>query len=306
MNKDTIYPASVSETLKMLKKQNFVADDKLVQMIFLSLSIKRPLLLEGPSGIGKTGVALAIANGLGRPLIKLQCYEGLGVNEAVYDWNYAGQLLSIKMHKKIYREGHKSDSFFNDKFLIKRPLLKALQLQNGKGPVLLIDEIDRADPGLEAILLEILAENQFTIPEIGSVIAQVPPIVIVTSNGTRTLHNALRRRCLFHYLSWSEFKQEKELLESKIPNAYKTINLMIDSYLDSIRMGSTVRDNSLTSNGNWASTLSQFNAFELSPERVSKAFKLYFNYREKLKRAEKAEISDLLKLAQKEFKELSL
>ena len=306
MVEENILPASANETYEMLKKQNFVANDKFAQLIFLALKLNRPILIEGPVGSGKTTSAHAIALALNIPLIKLQCYEGLGVNEAVYEWNYAAQLISIKMDTDIYEdENNRMPQLFTSRYLIKRPLLEALEGNGGKSVVLLIDEIDRADSGFESILLEILAENQFTIPDFGTIKAQTPPVIIITSNGTRSIHNALRRRCFYYCLSWPSFKNERRFIESRLPAAQEKISKMIDIFVETLKVDSQTRNDFDKDERNWIKAIKEFDAFELSPERVNKAFHIYFKYKEKIKSSEGNEISKLLRQSQVEFEDIN-
>ena len=197
-------PASIDETLTLLSESHYIADRSLATTLYLSLKMGKPLFLEGEAGVGKTEVAKVLSSALGRKLVRLQCYEGLDINSAVYEWNYSGQMIEIRLAEASGGIDKKSLSgdVFSKKFLIERPLLQALKTENGQPPVLLIDELDRTDEPFEAFLLELLSDFQITIPEIGTIKAERPPLVIVTSNRTREIHDALKRRCLYHWVDY--------------------------------------------------------------------------------------------------------
>ncbi len=216
-----IQPKSVDETLALLKAGNYVADRSLATALYLALSLNRPLFLEGEAGVGKTEIAKVLAATLGRRLVRLQCYEGLDVASAVYEWNYARQMIEIRLAEAMgdsNRDTLGSD-IFSERFLIKRPLLQALQKDAAGPPVLLIDELDRTDEPFEAYLLEVLSDFQITIPEIGTIKAEEPPIVIVTSNRTREIHDALKRRCFYYWVDYPDAARELEILRVKAPRA---------------------------------------------------------------------------------------
>ena len=217
----TKVPTSIDATLDLLRDGGYVADRALATVLFLSLTMGRPLFLEGEAGVGKTEIAKVLADQLGRKLIRLQCYEGLDAASAVYEWNYAAQMIEIRAAEAAgdaNRETLVSD-VFAERFLIRRPLLQALDPDPAGPPVLLIDELDRADEAFEAYLLEILADNQVTIPELGTIRADAPPIVIVTTNRTREIHDALKRRCLYHWVDYPDFARELEIVRTRVPGA---------------------------------------------------------------------------------------
>ena len=218
---DPTVPTSIDATLDLLRAGGYVSDRALATVLFLSLTMGRPLFLEGEAGVGKTEIAKVLAGQLGRKLIRLQCYEGLDAASAVYEWNYAAQMIEIRAAEAAGdadRETLVSD-VFAERFLIRRPLLQALDPDPAGPPVLLIDELDRADEAFEAYLLEILADNQVTIPELGTIRAAAPPIVIVTTNRTREIHDALKRRCLYHWIDYPDFARELEIVRTRVPGA---------------------------------------------------------------------------------------
>ena len=215
-------PASVDELQAALRKELYVADRGLAMSVYLALQLRRPLFLEGEAGVGKTEVAKALSSALGARLIRLQCYEGLDVSQAVYEWNYSRQLLHIRLLEAsggVDRQGAERE-LFSEEFLIKRPLLQALE---GIGPtVLLIDELDRADEEFEGYLLEMLSDFQITIPEVGTYTADEPPVVVITSNRTREIHDALKRRCLYYWIEFPDFDKEMQIVRSKVPRRRRT------------------------------------------------------------------------------------
>src|SRR3954463_13283894 len=214
-------PTTIDATLALLRNSGYVADRPLATVLFLALRLGRPLFLEGEAGVGKTEIAKVLSAGLGRRLIRLQCYEGLDVGSAVYEWNYAGQMMAIRLAEaggEVDRERLEGD-LFSDRYLVRRPLLQALEPDPAGAPVLLIDELDRTDEAFEAFLLEVLSDFQVTIPELGTVKAEQPPIVILTSNRAREVHDALKRRCLYHWLGYPDVARELEILRARKPEA---------------------------------------------------------------------------------------
>src|SRR5512139_172362 len=218
-------PDSIDATLAMLAKADYVADRSLATVLYLALKMGRPLFLEGEAGVGKTEIAKVLSTALGRRLIRLQCYEGLDVSAAVYEWNYGAQMIAIRI-AEAEGEGDRErleHDVFSERFLIKRPLLQALEPDPAGAPVLLIDELDRADEAFEAFLLEVLADFQVTIPELGTVKTAHPPIVVITSNRTREIHDALKRRCLYHWVEYPSFEKEYRIVTSKVPAIKETL-----------------------------------------------------------------------------------
>ena len=223
-------PGSIDEVQAMLAEEGYVCDRALGTVVFLALRLGRPLFLEGEAGVGKTEIAKAIAAGLGRRLIRLQCYEGLDAASAVYEWNFAEQMIAIRTAEAMGFEGAGADrdalkdELFTEQYLIERPLLQAMRPQDGGPPVLLIDELDRTDEPFEAFLLEALSDFQVTIPELGTIVAPAPPIVILTSNRTREVHDALKRRCLYHWVDYPDFDREMEILHARAPEAAESLS----------------------------------------------------------------------------------
>ena len=219
-------PSDIDDTLKLLAENNYVADRSLATALYLSLSLQKPLFLEGEAGVGKTEIARVLSESLDRPLIRLQCYEGLDVASAVYEWNYARQMLEIRLQEVSgsNKRVKLANDIFDEEFLIERPLLQAIRTgKNGTEPVLLIDELDRTDEPFEAYLLEILSEFQITIPELGTIKAAKPPIVIITSNRTREIHDALKRRCFYYWVDYPDAVRELEILSVKAPHTPKIL-----------------------------------------------------------------------------------
>jgi MoxR-like ATPase len=230
-------PASVDELERLLAGQRYVADRSLVMAVYLALKLKRPLFLEGEAGVGKTEIAKALAAALETDLIRLQCYEGLDVSHALYEWNYPRQLLEIRLLEASHELDRirATEQLFTEPFLIKRPLLRALQHERGRVPVLLIDELDRADEEFEGFLLELLSDYQVTIPELGPVRASEPPVVILTSNRTREIHDALKRRCLYFWIEYPDFDKELRIITSRMPDAPRRLAEQVTAFVQELR-----------------------------------------------------------------------
>src|ERR671910_148157 len=230
-------PGSIDETLALLESAGYVADRPLATVLFLALKLGRPLFLEGEAGVGKTEIAKVLSSALGRRLIRLQCYEGLDVASAVYEWNYAGQMMAIRLAEAggtVDRDTLESD-LFSERYLVKRPLLQALEPNATGAPVLLIDELDRTDEAFEAFLLEVLSDYQVTIPELGTVRAEQPPLVIITSNRTREVHDALKRRCLYHWVDYPDAARELAIVELKVPGAHRRLSQQVVRFVQALR-----------------------------------------------------------------------
>src|SRR6187200_2298317 len=238
MKQDTkkAVPASIDATLKLLGEANYLADRSLATVLFLALKMGRPIFLEGEAGVGKTEISKVLSTTLGRRLIRLQCYEGLDVASAVYEWNYAAQMIAIRAAEAGGERdrGRIEDDVFAERFLIKRPLLQALEPDPAGAPVLLIDELDRSDEAFEAFLLEVLADNQVTIPEMGTVKAEHPPITVITSNRTREIHDALKRRCLYHWVGYPTVERELAIVRAKVPGIGKALSQQVVHFVQAL------------------------------------------------------------------------
>jgi MoxR-like ATPase len=265
-------PTSIDSTLSLLQSQGYVADRALATVLFLALRMKRPLLLEGEAGTGKTEIAKVLSAALGRRLIRLQCYEGLDLASAVYEWNYPGQMMAIRLAEAGGATGDRDRleaDIFSEKYLIKRPLLQALEPQEGGAPILLIDELDRTDEAFEAFLLEVLADAQVTIPELGTVKAAEPPIVILTSNRTREIHDALKRRCLYHWVGYPDAARELAILKARAPNAPAKLSKQVVAFVQAIRKEELFKAPGVAETLDWASALVELDAVALDPALVS-------------------------------------
>ena len=275
-------PASVDELQATLRKELYVADLGLAMSVYLALQLRRPLFLEGEAGVGKTEVAKALSSALGARLIRLQCYEGLDVNQAVYEWNYSRQLLHIRLLEAsggVERESAEKE-LFSEEFLIKRPLLQALE---GTGPtVLLIDELDRADEEFEGYLLEMLSDFQITIPEIGTYVAAEPPVVVITSNRTREIHDALKRRCLYYWIDYPDFNKEMQIVRSKVPGAAANLAQQVTAFVQELRTTGLYKVPGVAETLDWTAALVSLNENELSPSVIDDTLGVMLKYREDL------------------------
>lgn len=262
-------PASIDELLSILSSQQYIADRSLATSIFLALKLGRPLLLEGEAGVGKTEVAKALAAAFETELIRLQCYEGLDVAHAVYEWNYPRQLLEIRLMQSTGTVDPKSAAreLFRREFLIQRPLLRAIE-HEGRAPVLLIDELDRADEEFEGFLLEMLSDFQITIPEIGTIRAETPPVVILTSNRTRELHDALKRRCLFHWIDYPDFAKELNIILTRAPVAPRRLAEQVAAFVQELRRAELYKTAGISETLDWIAALVALGRQELDPETV--------------------------------------
>ena len=263
----TNVPTSIDATLDLLRAGGYVSDRALATVLFLSLTMGRPLFLEGEAGVGKTEIAKVLAGQLGRKLIRLQCYEGLDAASAVYEWNYAAQMIEIRAAEATGdadRETLVSD-VFAERFLIRRPLLQALDPDPAGPPVLLIDELDRADEAFEAYLLEILADNQVTIPELGTIRAAAPPIVIVTTNRTREIHDALKRRCLYHWIDYPDFARELEIVRTRVPGAGERLSREVVAFVQRLRREGLFKNPGVAETLDWATALATLDRASLEP-----------------------------------------
>ena len=249
---------SIETVQTELYRQRYIADRGLATSIYLALKLNRPLFLEGEAGVGKTEVARVLSTVLDSPLIRLQCYEGLDVNQAVYEWNYSRQILHIRL-MEAHGEKIKEADLFSPDYLLRRPLLQAIDHSNGKAPVLLIDEIDRSDEEFEAYLLELLSEYQVTIPEIGTIKAERPPVVLITSNRTREVHDALKRRCLYYWIDYPTFEKELEILKTRLPQAPFELSRQITAFVQELRQADLYKAPGVAESLDWATALLQLN-----------------------------------------------
>ncbi|MDX8539244.1 MULTISPECIES: MoxR family ATPase [Mesorhizobium] len=279
-------PGTIDETLDLLTGADYVADRSLATVLFLSLRMKRPLFLEGEAGVGKTEIAKVLADALGRRLIRLQCYEGLDVSSAVYEWNYAAQMIEIRMEEaagKVVRSDMERN-VFSEKYLIRRPVLDALTGKAGAAPVFLIDELDRTDEAFEAFLLEILSDFQVTVPELGTIKAEEPPIVIITTNRTREIHDALKRRCLYHWVDYPNAERELEIVRRKVPRANSRLSAEVVSFIQKLRQVELFKAPGVAETIDWAGALTELDKVALDPETVSDTIGVLLKYQDDIAR----------------------
>jgi len=289
-------PRSVSDTLALLSKGQYVSDRSLATAIYLSLTLNRPLFLEGEAGVGKTEIAKVLAETLGRRLIRLQCYEGLDVASAVYEWNYPRQMIEIRLAEGgSESKDTVEEEIFSDRFLIKRPLLQALEPDLNGAPVLLIDELDRTDEPFEAFLLEVLSDYQITIPEIGSIKAEHPPIVIITSNRTREIHDALKRRCFYYWIDYPTAEREIEILKLKAPTAALTLSREVVAFVQKLRKTQDLfKLPGVAETIDWAHALSQLDVLALTPEAINDTLGVLLKYQDDIAKIQGSEAERLL------------
>jgi MoxR-like ATPase len=279
-------PRTIDETLALLTGADYVADRSLATVLFLSLRMKRPLFLEGEAGVGKTEIAKVLAESLGRRLIRLQCYEGLDVSSAVYEWNYAAQMIEIRMEEaagKVERAAMEKN-VFSEKYLIRRPVLDALTGTAGAAPVFLIDELDRTDEAFEAFLLEILSDFQVTVPELGTIRAEEPPIVIITTNRTREIHDALKRRCLYHWVDYPDAARELEIVRRKVPQANRRLSAEVVAFIQKLRQIDLFKAPGVAETIDWAGALNELDKVALDPETVSDTIGVLLKYQDDIAR----------------------
>ena len=289
-------PASIDDTQALLAGQGYVAGRDLATVTFLSLRMGRPLFLEGEAGVGKTEVAKVLADALGRQLIRLQCYEGLDISSAVYEWNYAAQMIEVRLAEAagdISREQLSRD-IFSERFLIRRPLLQALQSGDGGAPVLLIDELDRTDEAFEAYLLEVLSDFQVTIPELGTVKASEPPVVIITSNRTREIHDALKRRCLYHWVGYPDAKRELAIVQAKRPQASGNLAREVVGFVQALRGIDLFKAPGVAETLDWVTALHELDHVSLDPQTVNDTLGVLLKYQDDIVRMEGSEAKRIL------------
>ena len=299
----TALPASVTDTLDLLGRGNYVADRSLATAVYLSLSLKRPLFLEGEAGVGKTEIAKVLAETLGRRLIRLQCYEGLDVASAVYEWNYPRQMIEIRLAESgTESRDTVEEEIFSERFLIKRPLFQALEPELGGAPVLLIDELDRTDEPFEAYLLEVLSDFQITIPEIGTVKAQEPPIVVITSNRTREIHDALKRRCFYYWIDYPAAERELEILKVKAPGAAEQLSQEVVAFVQKLRATTELfKLPGVAETIDWAHALTQLDVLALTPEAINDTLGVLLKYQDDIAKIQGSEAQRLLTQVKQEL-----
>lgn len=296
----TQIPSSIDAVETLLSGQGYVASRALATVVFLSLKLGRPLFLEGEAGTGKTEIAKTLATALGRRLIRLQCYEGLDAASAVAEWNFAAQMIAIRTAEATDRDQLKTELFTED-YLIARPLLEAMRPQPGGAPVLLIDEIDRTDEPFEAFLLEALSDFQVTIPELGTIRAPEPPIVILTSNRTREVHDALKRRCLYHWVDYPTFDRELEILHARAPEAQAQLSREVVAFVQKLRREDLFKRPGVAETIDWAKCLLALDVIALSPEVISDTLGAILKYQDDIQKLQGSEAKRLLDEVKREL-----
>ena len=275
-------PETIDAVQDLLRSQQYIADRGLAVAIFLALKLQRPLFLEGEAGVGKTEIARALSTGLETELIRLQCYEGLDINHAVYEWNHARQLLEIRLMEAggVVDRASATADLFNEQFLIKRPLLQAIDESRDRSPVLLIDELDRADEEFEGFLLELLADFQITIPELGTFRAANPPVVIITSNRTREIHDALKRRCLYYWVDYPDFQKELQIVTTRLPEAPRRLAQQVTGFIQELRETELYKIPGVSETIDWTSALLALNQTELDSQVIDDTLGILLKYQD--------------------------
>ncbi|MEC7549584.1 MAG: MoxR family ATPase [Pseudomonadota bacterium] len=294
-------PGSIEQTQALLEQANYVADRALSTTLFLALKMQRPLFLEGEAGVGKTEIAKVLSQTLDRRLVRLQCYEGLDIGSAVYEWNYSRQMLEIRLAEAAgtVDKARLARDVFSEEFLIERPLLQALSSDDRGAPVLLIDELDRTDEPFEAFLLELLSENQISIPEIGTVRATEPPLVIITSNRTREIHDALKRRCLYHWVDFPAAERELEIVQRKMPEIDEQLSRLLVNFVQRLRQEDLFKLPGIAETLDWADALVQLDQIALDPTTIDGTLGTLLKYQDdiaKIRGSEAARILEEVKL----------
>ena len=287
---------TIESVQEILRGQGYVADRALAVPIFLAMRLQRPLFLEGEAGVGKTEIARALSAALDTPLIRLQCYEGLDIGHAVYEWNHPRQLLEIRLLEAsgdVDRESATA-GLFSERFLIKRPLLQAIDAAHERAPVLLIDELDRADEEFEGFLLEMLADFQITIPELGVFKAEHPPVVIITSNRTREVHDALKRRCLYYWIDYPDFQKEMQIISSRLPDAPRRLAEQVTGFVQELRETELYKIPGVSETLDWTSALMALNQRELEPEVIDDTLGLMLKYQDDIEQVRGEPVRSLL------------
>jgi MoxR-like ATPase len=289
-------PESVDATLALLDRENYVADRAIATVVYLALNMGKPLFLEGEAGVGKTEIAKVLARGLGRRLVRLQCYEGLDVASAVYEWNYTRQMMEIRLAEAAgvhSREALAAD-IFSERFLLRRPLMQALDFSGDDAPVLLIDELDRADEPFEAFLLEVLSEFQVSVPELGVFKAPVPPVVIITSNRTREIHDAVKRRCLYHWIDYPEAARELDIVRRKAPGADVTLGRDVVAFVQRLRTLELFKSPGIAETIDWCNAIVALDRIALDPATIDDTLGALLKYQDDLGRIRGSEAARLL------------
>jgi MoxR-like ATPase len=289
-------PNSVDETLSLLADGRYVADRSLATALFLALRLGRPLFLEGEAGVGKTEIAKVLAETLGRRLVRLQCYEGLDVASAVYEWNYSRQMIEIRLAEAAGDRSRESlgGDIYSERFLVKRPLLQALESDPAGAPVLLIDELDRTDEPFEAYLLEMLSDFQVTIPELGTLKAAAPPIVVITSNRTREIHDALKRRCFYYWVDYPDARRELEILGVKVPQAGSELSRQVVGFVQKLRKADLFKLPGIAETIDWTEALIQLDKVALDPKAVDDTLGVLLKYQDDIAKIRGSEAAVLL------------
>ena len=289
-------PESIEDIQSLLRNQNYITDRGLAVALFLSLKLQRPLFLEGEAGVGKTEIARSLALALGTDLIRLQCYEGLDINQSVYEWNHARQMLEIRLMEatgSIDQESASKD-LFDERFLIKRPLLQAIDQNRDRPAVLLIDELDRADEEFEGFLLELLADFQITIPEIGTYTTEHPPIVLITSNRTREIHDALKRRCLYHWVEYPDYQKELQIVTTRLPDAPRRLAEQVTGFIQELRETELFKIPGVSETIDWATALMALNQTTLEPQVIEDTLGIMLKYEDDIAQIRGEPIQSLL------------
>ena len=310
-------PTSVDQTISLLAAGDYVAERSLATAVFLTLRMQRPLFLEGEAGVGKTEIARVLARVLGRRLVRLQCYEGLDVASAVYEWNYPRQMIRIRLAEMAGRSGggdgdgntaggdtsieSVEEDIFSRRYLIERPLLQALRPDDSGAPVLLIDELDRADEPFEAYLLELLADFQITIPELGTIAAGEPPVVVITSNRTREIHDALKRRCYYHWVDYPDAERELRILRVRAPGTPEALSREVVAFVQSLRDADLFKAPGVAETIDWAHALAQLDALALSPDVVNDTLGSLLKYQDDIARIRGSEAARIIEQIKREL-----
>ena len=300
MNVEYGPPESIEDVQSLLRDQNYITDRGLAVALFLSLKLQRPLFLEGEAGVGKTEIARSLALALGTDLIRLQCYEGLDINQSVYEWNHARQMLEIRLMEatgSIDQESASRD-LFDERFLIKRPLLQAIDQTRDRPAVLLIDELDRADEEFEGFLLELLADFQITIPEIGTYTTEHPPIVLITSNRTREIHDALKRRCLYHWVEYPDYQKELQIVTTRLPDAPRRLAEQVTGFIQELRETELFKIPGVSETIDWATALMALNQTTLEPQVIEDTLGIMLKYEDDIAQIRGEPIQSLLERSQ--------